>query len=87
MFRAAENALTGAACSALPLKVERAVYEPYALPLRSQLTTGAADCSRRGFLLHLTCSLPDDREAHGNGEVAPLAGLLSGTSSALQGDC
>lgn len=73
---AAESADTSAGPPTLPLKVQTAAYEPYALPLKSQLTTGATDSFRRGFLLHLTCSLPDGLEARGTGEVAPLAGLL-----------
>ena len=74
--RAAETADANAGPPALPLKVKRAVYEPYALPLKSLLTTGGTDRLRRGFLLHLTCSLPDGLEACGTGEVAPLAGLF-----------
>jgi len=74
---AAETAKTGFVQLAPALMVKRAAYRPYALPLKSQLTTGSTDCARRGFLLQLTCSLPDGSQALGVGEVAPLAGLLS----------
>ena len=57
------------------LKVNRASYQSYALPLKRGLTTGSTDRTRPGFLLHLTCSALDGSEARGVGEVAPLAGL------------
>ena len=57
------------------LKVDRASYQAYALPLIRGLTTGSTDSTRPGFLLHLTCSTLDGSEARGVGEVAPLAGL------------
>ena len=57
------------------LKVDRASYQAYALPLKRGLTTGSTASTRPGFLLHLTCSALDGSEAQGVGEVAPLAGL------------
>ena len=77
IWHAAKTAKTGLVQLAPALTVKRAAYKPYALPLKSQLTTGRADCARRGFLLQLTCSLPDGSQAHGVGEIAPLAGLLA----------
>ena len=74
---AAETAKTGFVQLAPALTVKRAAYRPYALPLKSQLTTGSTDRARRGFLLHLTCSLPDGSQVFGVGEIAPLAGLPS----------
>ena len=63
------------------LKVDRASYQAYALPLKRGLTTGSTDTTRPGFLLHLTCSALDGSEAQGIGEVAPLSGLQ--TAAAL----
>ena len=57
------------------LKVDRASYQAYALPLKRGLTTGSTASTRPGFLLHLTCSALDGSEARGVGEIAPLAGL------------
>ena len=57
------------------LKIDRASYQAYSLPLKRGLTTGSTGNTRPGFLLHLSCSALDGSEARGVGEVAPLAGL------------
>ena len=69
------------------LKVDRASYQAYALPLKRGLTTGSTDSTRPCFLLHLTCSALDGSEAQGVGEVAPLAGLQTAVAVTLRTAC